>query len=66
MDLNRRVFLKCASFAAFVPSVAMASDATRTVDVAPWRDTDVLVVGGGLAGVCVAISAARSGGLDVI
>ena len=60
MDANRREFLKGAGLlaaAACGGGVAAAAPETGAADYA----TDVLVVGGGPAGVCAAIAAARNG-----
>ena len=59
MDFGRRSFLKGVSMAAVsVPAVSIAS-----ADPAPTalHETDVLVAGGGPAGTCAAIAAARNG-----
>ena len=65
MDFNRRDFLKGASLAAFAG--AAGCDCGKAGRNAPqWLETDVLVVGGGPAGTCAAVSAARMGAKVVL
>ena len=64
MDFGRRSFLKGASMAAVsVPAVSVvpAVSAAPSVPATALHETDVLVAGGGPAGVCAAIAAARNG-----
>lgn len=66
--MNRREFIKgltvagVATASADVANAAAACDGT-TVRVAaePWLSADVVVAGGGPAGICAAVSAARAG-----
>ena len=65
MNFNRRNFLKGAAIASFAG--AAGCDCGRTARTAPpWIETDVLVVGGGPAGTCAAVSAARMGAQVVL
>ena len=75
--ISRLGFLKGASFAAFagVAGRATATDnegviAAQTREARwsprPWLETDVVVAGGGPAGVCAAVSAARAGAKVVL
>ena len=58
--LGRRNFLKGVACLGAVASSAAAEDGRSRV-ASQWLDTDVLVAGGGPAGVCAAIAAARNG-----
>ena len=60
---GRRDFIKVASAA---PCVAAAGCGWTGRTVPPWIETDVLVVGGGPAGTCAAVSAARMGAKTVL
>ena len=63
MQFNRRGFIKGASLAAFVGACIDASgQGSRSANSQfPGYDVDVLVLGGGPAGACAAIAAARNG-----
>ena len=64
MDFGRRSFLKGASMAAVsapAVSVVPAVSAASVVPATTTHETDVLVAGGGPAGACAAIAAARNG-----
>ena len=71
--MNRREFLKGAAVAAGAlgagaASAAAKADGRGAVSVAaePWLEADVLVAGGGPAGVCAAVSAAREGAKTIL
>ena len=77
MDFDRRDFLKGASIAAVVGAagrtdagdgdgVAAAHMGAVRLSKQPWLDADVVVAGGGPAGVCAAVSAARTGAKVVL
>ena len=77
MDFNRRNFLKGASLAAVAGGGVVGRAASRDVEggVAlsgvsrlsqPWLSADVVVAGGGPAGVCAAVSAARMGAKTIL
>ena len=62
MDCNRRVFLKGASLAAVAgAATAVNGQDARSPSGKAHYDVDVLVAGGGPAGACAAISAAKNG-----
>ena len=75
--ISRLGFLKGASFAAFAGVAGQVTatgdgdvDATQTrtaqLSQRPWLEADVVVAGGGPAGVCAAVSAARAGAKVVL
>ena len=68
MDFNRRNFLKVATatLAAGGVGSAGAAPSGHALNAAPWLDADVVVSGGGPAGVCAAVSAARMGAKIVL
>ena len=77
MDFNRRGFLKGVSLAAFAGGGVVGRAAFRDAEggVAlseesrlsqPWLFADVVVAGGGPAGVCAAVSAARMGAKTIL
>ena len=63
--MDRREFLGMtgilAAAGAAAPMLSSCSRGIRTSEVSNAYDTDVLVIGGGPAGVCAAITAARMG-----
>ena len=63
--MNRRNFLKVVSAAPFA-GMAAAPCATAGVENGGDYEVDVLVLGGGPAGVCAAISAARNGAKTMV
>lgn len=63
--MNRRDFLKFASAAPFAGVAAESFVATGIGESCNYN-VDVLVVGGGPAGVCAAISAARNGAKTMV
>ena len=63
--MNRRDFLKFASAAPFAGVAAESFVATGVGEPCDYN-VDVLVVGGGPAGVCAAISAARNGAKTMV
>jgi NADPH-dependent 2,4-dienoyl-CoA reductase/sulfur reductase-like enzyme len=64
-SMNRRDFLKFASAAPFAGVAAEPCVATEVGECCDYN-VDVLVVGGGPAGVCAAISAARNGAKTMV
>ena len=75
MKVDRRGFIKEAGVLAALAGGAMAGLTARCYAdggvatagrALPWLETDVLVVGGGPAGVCAAIAAARNGAKVIV
>ena len=72
MDFNRRNFLKGAAVMAAGTCVTAAEAAAKTtrtgaeVSATAWLEADVVVAGGGPAGVCAAVSAARAGAKTIL
>ena len=65
MEFNRRNFLKCASVAALAGAGGRL-EASGASEARAWLEADVVVAGGGPAGVCAAVSAARLGAKVVL
>lgn len=72
-SMNRRQFLKGTAVSVAAVSCAGGAGGAATVTATgvevpatPWMKTDVLVAGGGPAGVCAAVSAARQGAKVVL
>ena len=65
MEFNRRNFLKCASIAALAGAGGRL-EAAGASETKTWLEADVVVAGGGPAGVCAAVSAARLGAKVVL
>jgi len=63
---NRRTFLQTAGLAAGAAIVPRTSEAASGVAASASIDTDVLVCGGGCAGLAAALSAARNGAKTVL
>jgi len=63
---NRRTFLQTAGLAAGAAIVPRTSEAASATGASPSIDTDVLVCGGGCAGLAAALSAARNGAKTVL
>ena len=66
IDTDRRGFIKCAGVFAAASCGGALGAATRHGDAGEDYSTDVLVVGGGPAGVCATISAARNGAKTMV
>ena len=72
MKMNRRAFFKNVSIAAVgaatMPAFGEAKPTGKGVELesSPYLDCDVVVAGGGPAGICAAVSAAREGAKTVL
>ena len=68
MNFNRRDFLKGATLAAVAGGVrtSKGEDVATMLKATPWLDAEVVVAGGGPAGVCAAVSAARMGAKTIL
>lgn len=72
MNVERRNFLKGAAVMAAGTCAGVAEAAARTtrsgaeVTATAWLEADVVVAGGGPAGVCAAVSAARAGAKTIL
>ena len=68
MNFNRRNFLKGTAFAAVAGGIrtSKAEGGGTMLKAVPWLDAEVVVAGGGPAGVCAAVSAARMGAKTVL
>ena len=66
-NLSRRDFLKVAAAApCAAAAVGSAESGAATLAAVPWLSADVVVAGGGPAGVCAAVSAARMGAKTIL
>ena len=66
MIFNRRNFMKGISLAAAGGFVPQKTGKALSVPATPWLAADVVVAGGGPAGVCAAVSAARLGAKTIL
>ena len=69
MKIDRRGFLSGSAVAALAAAGGCApkeSEKGASVSATPWLEADVVVAGGGPAGVCAAVSAARLGAKTIL
>ena len=68
MNCNRRDFRKGVTLAAVAGGVrtSKGEDVATMLKATPWLDAEVVVAGGGPAGVCAAVSAARMGAKTIL